>query len=166
MGTFEVIEILGLILLIAGFILIGVELVVPGFGLPGISGIVCLVLGIVICADSVEQGLTITIVVVVLLAIMLTAGLTIIKKVNPPFILDDNLNTESGFLSKQDLDYLVGKKGVASTDLRPCGKCNIEGVEFDVRTDGGYINRGTQIEIVRIREKTIIVHEVKRGINL
>ena len=37
----EIIELIGIIVLIAGFILIAVELVVPGFGLPGIAGIVC-----------------------------------------------------------------------------------------------------------------------------
>ena len=39
---------LGIVLLIAGFILVGIEMVVPGFGAPGISGGICLVLGIVL----------------------------------------------------------------------------------------------------------------------
>ena len=48
----ETIVVFGIILLIAGFVLIGIELVVPGFGLPGISGIVCLVAGIFLVTDS------------------------------------------------------------------------------------------------------------------
>ena len=159
MGTLEIMDMIGIVLLIAGFLLIGVEMVVPGFGVPGISGIVCLVLGIVCSADSVKQGLTITIIVVVLLAIMLTVGLLILKKVNPPFVLEDNLKAESGYLSSQDLGYLVGKTGNASTDLRPCGKCNIEGVEFDVRTEGSYIKKGEQIKIMRIHGNSIIVQK-------
>ena len=43
--------IIGIILLIAGFVLVGIELVVPGFGAPGISGIICLVAG----SDSEER---------------------------------------------------------------------------------------------------------------
>jgi len=159
MGILEGIGILGILLLIAGFILVGIEISMPGFGVSGISGIVCLVGGIVCCSDSVEQGLTITIIVVAVLAVMLTIALTIMKKVNPPFVLEDNLKNENGFISKQDLDYLIGKQGVASTDLRPCGKCNIEGVEFDVRTEGSYLSKGAQIKIIMIRDNSIIVQE-------
>ena len=152
-------EILGLVLLLAGFILVGIELVVPGFGLPGISGILCLGVGIVLSADTVEQGITITIIVVVILAVMVTVGLTLLKKVKPPFVLEDELKAEKGFLNNQDLDYLVGKAGVASTDLRPGGKCSIEGVEFDVRTEGKYIRKGSPVKIKGIHGNTIIVQE-------
>ena len=44
--------IIGIILLIAGFVLVGIELVVPGFGAPGISGIICLVAGVFLTADT------------------------------------------------------------------------------------------------------------------
>ena len=152
-------EIVGLILLLAGFVLVGIELVVPGFGLPGISGIICLVAGIVFTADTVEQGITVTIIVVVILAVMVTIGLTVLKRVKPPFVLTDELQADRGFLNNQDLDYLVGKNGVAVTDLRPSGKCDIEGITFDVRTEGKYINKGTTIKIKGIHENTIIVQE-------
>ena len=54
----------GILLFIAGFILVGIEMVVPGFGVPGISGITCLIAGILLTAKDVEQGLTITVIVV------------------------------------------------------------------------------------------------------
>jgi len=156
MGTWEI---LGLVLLIAGFLLVGIELVVPGFGLPGISGILCLGAGIILTADTVEQGITITIIVVVILAVMVTIGMTLLKKVKQPFVLTDELKADRGLLNSQDLDYLVGKSGVAATDLRPGGKCDIEGVIFDVRTEGNYISKGVAVRIKEIREKSIIVQE-------
>ena len=58
------------------------------------------------------------------------------------------------------MEYLVGKKGNASTDLKPIGKCNIEGVEFDVRAECGYIKKGTQVKISLIHENTIMVKEI------
>ena len=39
----DTLMILGIILFIAGFILIAIEMVIPGFGAPGISGIACLI---------------------------------------------------------------------------------------------------------------------------
>lgn len=150
----------GVILLIAGFVLIGIEMFIPGFGVPGISGIACLIGGIVMTAKNVEQGLTITVVVVVLLAVMLTVVLLILKRVNPPFILKDELKPEHGYLNESDLEYLVGKEGIASTDLKPAGKCDIEGVEFDVRAEGRYVAKGTKVRINRIHENTIMIKEI------
>lgn len=156
----ETLAILGILLLITGFILVGVEMVVPGFGLPGISGIACLIGGIILTARDVEQGLTITVVVVVILAVMLTIAIVVLKRVKVPFVLEDEMKAKGGYLNNSDLEYLVGKKGIASTDLRPSGKCSIEGVEFDVRAEGQYIKRGTKVFISRIHENTIMVREM------
>lgn len=151
--------IVGIILLIAGFILIGVELVVPGFGAPGISGIICLAGGILLTAQTVEQGLTITVIVVVLLAVMLTIALVVLKRVKAPIVLEEELKADRGYLNSSDLEYLVGKEGIAATDLRPSGKCDIEGIEFDVRAESRYIEKGTKVYISRIHENTIMVKE-------
>ena len=48
-------EIVGIILLIAGFILIGIELVIPGFGAPGISGIISLTGGILLSSQTTQN---------------------------------------------------------------------------------------------------------------
>ncbi len=149
--------ILGIVLLIAGFILVGIEMVVPGFGLPGISGIVSLVAGILLTADNVEQGLTITVIVVVILAVMLTIVMVVLKRVKSPIVLEEKLQNEHGFLNASDLEYLIGKEGIASTDLKPGGKCRIEGIEFDVRSEGTFLEKGTKVKISRIHEKTIMV---------
>ena len=85
--------IIGIILLIAGFILVGIEMVVPGFGAPGIAGIICLIAGVVLTADSVETGIFITVVVIVILGILMTIimGFLSQKKFKSPIILDEDL---------------------------------------------------------------------------
>ena len=156
----EPLVILGIILIIAGFILVGIEMAVPGFGAPGISDIVCLVGGVVLTAEDIEHGLTITLVVVVILAVMMTVAMVLLKRVKSPVILDTEVRSTEGYISVSDLEYLVGKEGTAVTDLRPAGKCSIEGVEFDVRTEGRYIMRGDRVQISRIHENMIMVKEV------
>jgi len=152
---------IGILLLIAGFVLVGVEMVIPGFGAPGIIGGVCLVSGIFCTADDVEQGLTITVVVVILLAVMFAVILALfhMKKIKPPIVLQEELKAEKGYLSASDLEYLVGKEGTASTDLRPSGKCDIDGVEFDVRSEGYYIAKGSKVQIIRVQGSTLIIKE-------
>lgn len=156
----DTLVVLGILLLVAGFILVGIEMVIPGFGAPGISGIVCLIGGILLTAKNIEQGLTITMIVVVLLAVMMVIVLLTLKRVKPPFVLEDELKAEQGFLNSADLEYLVGKEGIAATDLKPIGKCSIEGVEFDVRAESRYIAKGTKIKISRIHENTIMIKEI------
>lgn len=157
----DILLVLGVVLLIAGFILVGIEMVVPGFGLPGISGIVCLVAGIVLTAENVEQGLTITVIVVVILAVMLTIVMAVLKRVKSPIVLEEKLQNEHGFLNASDLEYLVGKEGIASTDLKPGGKCRIEGIEFDVRSEGSFLEKGMKVKISHIHEKTIMVRSIE-----
>ncbi len=151
---------IGIILLIFGLILVGVELYVPGFGLPGISGILCLVGGVLLTADTIEEGLTIAVIIVVILAVMFTLAAVLFKRGKAPIILNSEMTARAGYLNRSDLEYLIGKEGIASTDLKPAGKCNIDGVEFDVRSEQQYTRRGTRIQISRIHENTIMVKEL------
>ena len=154
--------VIGMLLLIAGFVLVGTEMVLPGFGTPGITGGICLVAGIFLTADSVETGLTITLIVAVILALMFTVILALfhMKKIKSPIVLQEELKAEKGYLSTSDLEYLVGKEGIAVTDLRPAGKCDIDGIMFDVRSEGKYVAKGQKVRITRIQGNTLIIKEM------
>ena len=154
-------EIIGIVLLIVGFVLAGIEMAVPGFGLPGISGIISLVLGIIFTADTVSEGIIMAIIVIVILGIMLAVAMTILgsKKVKSPMVLREDVKGEQGFLESSDLEYLVGKEGVAATDLRPAGKGNFDGIEFDILSGGSYIKKGQSIKISKVKDNKLIVIE-------
>ena len=156
----DVVMIIGLILLIAGFVLAGIEMVVPGFGAPGICGIICLVAGVFLTADSVEAGIFITVVVIVILGILMTVimGFLSQKKFKSPIVLDQDLKAGVP-ISSSDLEYLIRKEGKASTDLKPAGKGNFEGIELDIFSEGPYIKKGTSIVISRINENRLMVKE-------
>ena len=156
----DVVMIIGLILLIAGFVLAGIEMVVPGFGAPGICGIICLVAGVFLTADSVEAGIFITVMVIVILGILMTVimGFLSQKKFKSPIVLDEDLKAGVP-ISSSDLEYLIRKEGKASTDLKPAGKGNFEGIELDIFSEGPYIKKGTSIVISRINENRLMVKE-------
>lgn len=152
--------VIGIILLIAGFVLVGIEMVVPGFGAPGISGIICLVAGVFLTADTIEAGIFITVVVIVLLGILMTIIMAFLsqKKFKSPIILDEDLKA-GGPINSSDLDYLLGKEGTASTDLKPAGKGDFEGIELDIFSEGPYIKKGNPIVISRINGNRLMVRE-------
>lgn len=156
MTTFEII---GIVLLIAGFILIGIELSMPGFGFPGISGILSIIIGIVLMAETVSDGIVMAIVSIIIVCIMLAVAMTIFssKKMKAPIVLDEDVKGEHGFLNSSDLEYLIGKEGTASTDLRPAGKGNFDGIDFDILSEGQYIEKGTAIKISKVRDNKLMV---------
>jgi len=158
MTTFEII---GIVLLLAGFVLVGIEMAVPGFGLPGISGIISLVLGIILLADSVSAGIIMAIIVIVILGIMFAVAMSLLssKKMKSPIVLREDVKGEQGFLESSDLEYLIGKEGVATTDLRPAGKGMFDGIEFDILSGGSYIGKGNKIRICKIKDNKLIVAE-------
>lgn len=101
----DAVNLAGILLLVAGFVLVAVEMVMPGFSAPGVSGIVCLVLGVFALADSVMEGAVITIGVLAVLGILaaIILGLLSRGKLKPPIILEEEQNRAGGYLSSSDL---------------------------------------------------------------
>lgn len=159
MGTVLVIAI---ILFIAGFILVGIEMAIPGFGVPGVSGIICLVVAIFLISDSFVEGAVIALIVLGLLGIMFAIILGILSKakLKSPLILKDEQNKEKGFISNSDLNYLLGRHGIAVTDLRPSGTADFDGIEFDVISEGKYIPKDTRLVIYKVQGSKLIVKAV------
>lgn len=157
----EPIVMLGIGLLILGFVLICVEVVMPGFGAPGIAGIISLVAGIVLVSKTVEQGIMITIIVIVVMAILVTIVFTMLqkRKLGSPIILDEEVKNGEK-LEASDMDYLLQKKGTAVTDMRPMGKGDFDGIVLDVYSEAGYISKGESIIIDKIVQKKLIVRKL------
>ena len=116
--------------------------------------------GVFLTADTVETGIFITVVVIVLLGILMTIimGFLSQKKFKSPIILDDDLKAGAP-ISSSDLEYLLQKEGIASTDLKPAGKGDFEGIELDIFSEGPYIKKGSPIVISRISQNRLMVKE-------
>ncbi len=154
---------IGIAFLVVGFVLIGIELVVPGFGLPGVAGIVCLVAGVFLVTDTLEEGILVTVVVIVILGILMAViiGLMHHRKFKSPIILDTEIRPEDSYLEASDLNYLLGREGVAVTDLHPSGKGNFDGIELDLLSEGAYIKKGSRIVIHKINANRLTVRELE-----
>ena len=153
----------GILLLIAGFVLVGIEMVLPGFSVPGISGIICLVGGVFCLADSVMSAVIITIVVLALLGILMAVLLWLMShgKLKTSIVLEEEQKKAEGYISSSDLQYLLGRQGTAATDLRPAGIARIDDIKFDVMSDGNYISAGAKVEIIRVEDSKLVVRELE-----
>lgn len=158
------ITVLTTLLLIIGFGLIFMEMHIPGFGVPGILGAVSLIFAVVLTAQNFAQALVMIIGILVILGVMLGLVLTFFTKgkLFKPLILSDEQKKEKGYVSSSDLEYLLGKKGTAVTDLRPSGSVDIDGVKFDAISDGEYILNGSEVEIFKVNGVKLIVKKTSR----
>jgi membrane-bound serine protease (ClpP class) len=64
-------------------------------------------------------------------------------------MLADATDRATGYISSPIRDELVGKTGVALTDLRPAGAAQFGDERLDVVSDNMWISAGTPIKIVR-----------------
>lgn len=150
--------ILGLIFL--GVLLLLLELlVIPGFGVVGIGGIIAILASIVLAAENSVQALislAIALGATVLLVGFLLRYLTKTKRWQW-FVLTERLDKEQGYTAPQDLQGLAGKEGVALTPLRPAGTAEIAGERYDVISEGIYIPAGTELVVVRVEGARVVV---------
>ncbi|MEO8327075.1 MAG: nodulation protein NfeD [Nitrospirota bacterium] len=151
-----------------GLILVGLEiLVIPGFGMAGILGILALMggLGLSLIGTGASWDSMLSALGQVALSILVAIIATLILvRYFPrlPFgkrlILETNLQAREGYESSPAEDHRwLGKQGVAVSDLRPSGIARFDGERVDVVSDGTFIDAGQDLEVVRIDGNRVVV---------
>ncbi|MBR2812372.1 MAG: hypothetical protein IKD69_13425 [Solobacterium sp.] len=153
-------DITGLIMLVMGLILAGIEMTIPGFGIAGISGIILMGLGVVMLAETVTEGILIILALVVVLGIMLSVVMMWLKKRKTPWILQGDVKGGEEIPDIKDLEVYVGRRGKALTDLRPAGMGRFEDKDLEVLSEGMFIEKGKDIVVSMIRDRKIMVKEI------
>lgn len=149
------------LLLIVGMGLMVLEMFLPGFGLPGITGAICILASIYfISYGNAALALTLVVSVVAILGLALTLIVKSAKRgkvAKSPLVLD-TVSTKVN--PNAELSYYVGKKGIVKNKLRPCGIADIEGVRLNVLTDGEFVDIGAQVEVVRVEGSSLVVRKL------
>lgn len=149
------------IILVAGLLLVVVEMFHPGFGAPGITGAILILLAVVLIANTFLEALILIIIVLAVLGIALSLVLQSATKgrLSKTLILNDSLKKESGFIGTEDLDYFLGKEGVTLSILRPAGTADFDGVKLDVVSEGDFIPKDSTVRIIKVEGRRIVVRQ-------
>jgi membrane-bound serine protease (ClpP class) len=141
-------------LLVAGYLLLAVEIfVIPGFGLVGVLGIVCLLAGCYY-ASHFFGGAYGALAVLLVLASTTAVLLWIPKsRFGKDVIHSSTLETARSAEPR----VAAGQAGVAESDLRPAGIARFGELRESVVTEGEYIGAGTQIVVSEVRGSRIVV---------
>jgi membrane-bound serine protease (ClpP class) len=163
-----------ILLFLLGVALLAVEIfIIPGFGIAGISGLILILtsvfLGTLGSWDFVTREDINNSLYALLAALLLTIVSAIATFRALPrwsafrrVILEDEEKVSSGYISnKRDYTPLVGKSGIARSDLRPTGIAEIAGQRYDVVSQGDFIDAGSSIKVIATENYRIIV--VKNG---
>lgn len=151
------------VMLAAGVALLLLELFVPGFTIPGITGLIlCLVSLYFMAAQYDNYAVPAALGAMV---VLIGGGLLLMRSVKKgrlsrsALVNKDEISRFGSFEYENEQENLIGKKGIAVTTLRPAGLGEFDGMRFDVVTNGEFIQQGTDIRIVRVEGRRIIVHK-------
>ena len=136
-----------------GMGLILVEVFLPGFGLPGISGIALVGVGTIMAA--MHFG-TLTAVALLLVSWLLRSAAKGDVAKSKLF-----LHQKEELREQQDMQVLVGHEGRTLSVLRPSGIGDFDGVRLNVVTEGEFIENGVAIRIARVEGGKIVVKAIK-----
>lgn len=150
-------------LLFAGLLLLAIELVVPGFGVFGIAGMVCTTMGAFFIMGGGLPALVILLGIYLIFALgvaFLCLYLPKESKYNP-FVLWTRQQNSDGYTGGDDKSQLAGKRGRALTTLRPAGTISVDGKRLDVSSLGDYIEKDTPVTIVKVEGSKIFVEKTE-----
>ncbi|GAB2997542.1 nodulation protein NfeD [Cyclobacterium sediminis] len=166
-----------MVLFIVGIILLGLEIfVVPGFGVFGILGIICILGGLTMGMLPNEQfdftfvssGKLFSALLTVILAATVATVLiiTLTPKINQwesfsRISLADTQQKSEGYTSSFYSAELLGKEGLSYTRLMPSGKVIIEDEQYDAYSRGEFIEKGEKIKVISTEGTSLRVKKVE-----
>ncbi|MBM4118348.1 hypothetical protein FJ251_11530 [bacterium] len=163
-----------LLLFLGGLLLLALEVfVIPGFGAPGVAGILMLIAGLLLSRVSPHGGLEEIRAALMLLvssfAVTLALFLGLLRFLPQArwmgaIVLEDRQDHAVGFhADRHEGEPLLGKRGHCLSDLRPAGVVEIEGRRLDVISSGDYIARGALVTVIEIKANRIVVELAESG---
>ena len=149
--------------LITGIGLLVVEVFVPGFGLPGISGLILLAVGVIITWRNYGpvSGLAVTLIALALAGISISISVKSAatgKLSKSALILKDVAQP----MDHEETEAFLGREGVTVTVLNPVGFAEFDGVRLNVVSEGTYLDKDVPVKVTQVEGAKITVREIRK----
>lgn len=146
-----------------GLLLIFLEFYLPGMIL-GVAGALFLIASVVMMAMQAESPLEVLFfffAVVAALAFVVSFAIRRIRGTgkNGTMYLETD---QEGFVASRYDATVIGKRGVVVTDLKPAGHALIEGKNYQVVSQSGYVTEGTPIVVIGGQGATLVVKPLNK----
>ncbi len=166
-----------ILLFIVGLILLALEIfAIPGFGVTGFAGILLITTGLTLSLvkhigpGTFDYDLSGLIKALFLVVISMSIGILIsiflakrlLESPSFRFALNNRQLASEGYtIAAKEYRSMIGKTGVAQTQLRPAGKVIIEGEQYDAVSQISYINKGEQVKVISYNNGQLTVRKVR-----
>ena len=141
--------------LVLGLVLLFAEVaIVPGFGVAGVLGVLALGAGAVAAWTELGPlwgGLSGVASLVAAVAMLIWLPKS---RAGRKMVLE---HSQADAVSQEDRSALVGRRGITATPLRPIGRVRFGRDEVDVITEGEYIDRNQEVEVMTVEGARVVV---------
>lgn len=147
-------------LVVFGLALVTLEVFLPGFGVAGISGIICFIAASIITAIFIPFGY---LYVGIASIVLVVAIYSVIKWAKSKQLYGNLILKEILAMEKKEIgntEALIGKEGVAVVPLKPFGVVDFNGIRQEVFSDGAFIPKGRTIKVVSVKNDKVFVREM------
>ena len=151
---------LGITLVFVGLLFLIAELIIPGFGLAGVTGFVLMALGVSFLHTNWQTALIDLTVATITSAVTLLLLVKLGFSVGSQFVLRVNLPQERQEQNRMATS-LLKKQGKTKTPLRPVGIAVFDKQEYEVLSMDFVIEAGVMVEVVKVEHNQIFVAKVK-----
>jgi membrane-bound serine protease (ClpP class) len=144
-------------LLVAGVVLVLAELVLPTHGVLGVLGVLCFLAAVGVCYSLSQWGA-----VLMLLALLAATPVAWSAAVRwwPYTFTGRRIFLPPVVSQPEPLPFQIGQEGIAVSDLRPMGECELGGRRVSARGEGPVIAAGTRVVVVSADGRTPLVRPV------
>lgn len=167
LGALVLAHIPALVMMIVGYVLLIVEMYIPGFGVAGISGAILMIGGIALMEPTPLQALILALISVLLLGIGFSIAMHSFSKgrlSRSKLVL--NAQVENPHAAEGEaLNYFIGKTGRTRTALRPAGIAEFDGVKLNVVSDGDFVDAERSVRVEHVEGNRIVVRELDENGN-
>jgi membrane-bound serine protease (ClpP class) len=168
-----------ILMFVIGIVLLMIELfAIPGFGVVGILGLICIVGGLTFAMLENVEGKPFAIemipfikaffTVITAMIVALFGSIYLSKKLFTSttfgqFALHSIQDKNEGYTSASDnYTQMIGKSGIVRSMLRPSGKVEIDGEVYDATALSGFIETNVTIEVVKYQTGQLFVRKVEK----
>jgi len=146
------------LLFLFGVVLLALEIFTPG-PLCGISGVICLIVGVVLAFNGHGLGGGLIAALVAVAAVVATCYLEFVwlpksRLMKHVSVVAGGTGTSQPALGGSDM---VGREAVAQTVLAPTGYVQVDGRRYEAFCRSGHVEPGTRLRVVGLDNFRIIV---------
>ncbi len=150
------------VLAIAGLMLVGAEVFVPG-GVLGIAGGLALLTAAIIGFSifSPEIATLIAVGMIAMVGVVIALWIRIFPRTGIGRQMTVLLDFKGACGTDASLAALVGKTGMTRSSLRPAGFVEVDNRRVDVVTEGGMIDRDVPVRIIGVKGNHLVVEAME-----